>query len=328
MPRFTHLLIVCLALVALALGTVVWRQRVEIRQLAAAQMRGSETLRLVRPRAAPAPRIAIPPRRGSGLAAGLGEEEGASAFSPAAVPVARAAALPGLLNNPDFLRALAVHQEGALDARFAPLFRRLKLRTEELAEFKRLLVEKDNAVLDVAAVTQEVAAPPLSPQAVQASIRAAQLEVENAIRRSLGQERYTVYSDYVNTLPQRATVMRLEQRLSYTGAPLQPEQAETLVAILAQNPAPETAARGLTTVPVHVGDIAPIASPSPVPATVSVAAIAQAETVLSPPQVSALRQVQGEMDASAQAADFMQRNIPRGEIPGGTDSAWMRFLLQ
>src|SRR5205814_1786200 len=102
-----------------------------------------------------------------------------------------------------------------LDARFAELFRRLHLSEEELAQFKRLLVEKESVVLDVVTVSEESPSGPLSPAILQASVRTAQAQVEDAIRASLGDDRYAVYHDFEVTLAQRALVTRLEQRLSY-----------------------------------------------------------------------------------------------------------------
>src|SRR6185436_2421104 len=110
------------------------------------------------------------------------------------------------------------------------------------AAFKRLLAEKENVALDVVAVSEMQPDGPLPAQALTASVNAARAQVEDAIRSSLGNERYAVYRDYEQTLPQRTIVAQLEQRLSYSGAPLAPAQSEALVRILiAHAPAPAAA---------------------------------------------------------------------------------------
>lgn len=339
MPRITHLLVVCLALAALGLGLVAWRQDRELRRLTREQRSGLEPMHSAAIRGvAEVTDRAIAVRRTMGRPT---EGWSENALAPAtetvsptpSAPARRRGGLARLLEDPAFRGALALQQEGALDARFAALFRRLGLTAEELAEFKRLLVERENVALDVVAIGRELPGDPLSVAAMQEGVRLAQAQIDAGIRGALGEARYAMYVDFVNTLAQRATVARVEQRLSYTDARLQPEQAEALVAILARHPGPPTTTPGrpLSTAAVAVltsaAEPMPVVLPEPVPAPVSQEALTQAQAVLSPAQLAALQQVQAETDAAREAARAIRDRVhpPADALDNLT---WLRLLAQ
>ncbi len=318
MPRLPHVLTGCLALVALSLGVVVWQQHGAL-QLARAQvLRPLSTDTAVGPRALttgvavagvrPLARPTVGPR--------VMLEDDESLFAPGAknknVSMPKTGALARLMGDPKFVRALSVHQEGTLDGRYAELFRRLNLSPEELVHFKRLLVEKDSVALDVVAVSQE-ATEPLPPRIMEASIRAAQAQVDDAIRASLGNDRYALYAEFVGSLPQRAMVARLEQRLSYTGSPLQPAQTESLVRIFAQH-APADAGPRPAKMPMLMDasspELVPVATAMAAPAPMPEEAIVKAHEVLTVPQVAALRAIQREIEAAALTARQISEALP------------------
>jgi hypothetical protein len=235
-----------------------------------------------------------------------------------------------LMENPEFLRALTLQRNAALDARFAGLFRQLNLSDEELASFKTLLAEKENVALDVVTVSETLPDGPLSPAALRATVRGAQAQVEQAIQSSLGGERYQVYRDYERTLPQRATVAQLEQRLSYTGTPLTPVQSDALVRILAAT-TPETSLAPAetpspTTVLVRAGvpEAVPIVPTNAATGRVTEEVITQAHAVLTPAQVDALREIQSQQQAAIKAGEMIRDIMPSlSETP-----VWSHLLLQ
>ncbi len=239
-----------------------------------------------------------------------------------------ASALVRLLDNPEFFQALELHRQATLDARFAGLFRRLALGTDELAAFKRLLAEKENVALDVVAVGETQPEGPVPVETLQASITAARAKVEEAIRASLGGDRYAVYREYEQTQPQRAVVAQLEQRLSYSAAPLAPAQADALVRILATH-APEAASAGASAPAVVVGSGAPAAierlQSETAAAKVSDAALVEAQAVLTVPQQAALRQIQAEQQASLLALQLIGESLPVGD---DRQHRLLRLLLQ
>jgi hypothetical protein len=341
LPRVSHILLGSLTVASLGLVATVWHQQTEIRRLSALLERsaagtarsamanqpiGSAASTLTRTTTRAVPRVAArdtnAPQR---------DDEFVPSKLPAASAQHKPSGLAKLMADPEFVRAFAVHQEGALDTRFAALFRQLKLSDEELAAFKRLLAEKESVALDVVAISQESPNGPLPVNELRASISAARSQVENAIQASLGSERYAVYREFEQTLAQRAVVTRLEQRLSYTANPLQPGQADALVRVLARDtPAESDAARpaiavlptsGLMEGPaiVHAGSAA---------RSIPDDAIAQAQAVLSPPQLAALRQIQGEMSATSTAARMFNTLAPPSVEADDELLPSLRVLLQ
>lgn len=335
---FRGALVVSLALGLVALGVVVCRQRLELRRLERENAR-RELPAAVTWRAAQARSLAVRPVRADD---GVRQESfqatdaaNAAGFAAAARADQKrppsASPLTRLLENPEFFQALDRHRQATLDSRFAGLFRRLALGTEELAAFKRLLADKENVALEVVAVADSQPDGPLPVETVTASVNAARAKVEEAIRASLGQDRYAVYRDYEQTQPQRAVVAQLEQRLSYSGAPLAPAQADALVRILsAHSPvsaAPvETPAAALV---VGGGAGAPAAlarlQSETSAARVSEAALVESQAVLTPPQIAALREIQTEQQASLLALQFISESIP---VSDTRQNAMLRLLLQ
>ncbi|MES2695594.1 MAG: hypothetical protein V4773_19110 [Verrucomicrobiota bacterium] len=324
MSRVKDILLAGLTLSAGVLAFVVWRQHGEIKRLAARAERDfavvpsaeTMTLRLAANRSVAVPgATSSSQRRGS-----VNESDGfeASGLTGPRASRKRGGALTRLLENPEFVRALNLQRHAMLDTRFADLFRRLNLEGDELAEFKRLLVEKENVALDVVAVSESAPEGPLRPETMQAGIRAAQLQIEQAIHSSLGSDRYAVYRDYERTLMHRATVAQLEQRLSYTSTPLTPSQADAVVRILDSNTPPASVENSAPPVSVLVRSGVPEAVPiGPTTAgtgRVTDQVVAQSQTVLTPAQLGALKQIQEEQQAAMKAAQMI-----RDVAPAATD---------
>jgi hypothetical protein len=107
-----------------------------------------------------------------------------------------------------------------LDLRYADLFRQLKLAPAQLEKLKALLVERDTARSNVAAVAT---ASGLNPQdnssEIQKLVRQTQEEIEATIAQTLGPDAYSTYQNFQQTGTQRYTVKQLEQSLSYTDTP-------------------------------------------------------------------------------------------------------------
>ena len=231
-----------------------------------------------------------------------------------------------LMENPEFIQALSRQQYGRLDARFGELFRELNLSVDELAAFKRLLVEKEAIALDVVTVSEALPGGPLAPEALRLSVRGAQAEVEQAIHQSLGSERYAVYREYERTRAHRATVARLEERLSYTQTPLASDPAESLVKILAAtSPAAANEPAPVLSVVVRTGvpEAVPLLPTNAATGRVTDEIIAQSESVLVPAQLQALRELQEEQQAAARTAELI-----RQAAPVEASRATATFLLQ
>lgn len=227
--------------------------------------------------------------------------------------------MAALLNNPEFTRAMALQQKAALDGRYADLFRRLKLAPDQVERLKDLLVERQSVPMDVMAAAREQGLDGRdSRDQLRQLIQETETVVNAEIEALLGADGYAAYQSYEQTQPQRNVVSQLETRLSYSSAPLTESQADQLVQILAAtSPNTGNRAAGTTMNFVAAGgrggatltQVAGLTTGGT--AAVTDSTIAQAQTVLAPAQVDALRQIQAEQQAQRQMAETV-RNAGRG----------------
>lgn len=274
--------------------------------------------------AAPAAPLALGEASGSpgGEAAGadertdLADAPGAELNAPPAAesrergPRRRPVRLEELLQDPEFAAAWHTQQKAMLDGPYAALFQRLRLPPEQTDQLKSLLAERFTARMDVmnAARAQGLSGRENRAE-LQQLLEQAQAEIDQGIRELLGEAGYAEFQRYEQTGPQRSTVRQLEQRLSYSGAPLTPAQAETLVTILSDTPGSTPSGRS----DVVLFGPAATTAPGP-PGAVSDAAIARAQAILSPQQVEALRQLQREQAAQQQVSEIMRQRFQQQRI--------------
>jgi hypothetical protein len=342
MPRPHDFLLVGLCVSSCTLAFIALRQQAEIRALRATVVAtrtalppGAGTMTI---HSAAQRRFAVPPQteRAAVSQPGTGGDDnlGVPDFSSGSAPKAKSwrrqsgEAMARLMEDPQFVNALSLQRRAMLDARFGELFRQLNLQGEELATFKQLLSEKENVALEVVTLSDAAPEGPLRPDALRAAVRAAQTQIEQAIHSSLGSDRYAVYRDYERTIAHRATVAQLEQRLSYTNAPLTPAQADTVVRILSQTTPPAATEEPVPPVSVLVRSGVPEAIPL-LPANagagrVTEEAITQAQTVLTQRQVEALREIQLEQQAAMQAAQMIRDAAP---VTNDMIPTWPTLLL-
>lgn len=321
MSRAKDILLVGLSVCSGALAIVAWRQHGELQRRAArdavheSEGTSSNTITV---RTAANRMLTRTPAASAGLTTlpGSADQGAGMPESPAtpSKPTRRGTgALVKLMENPEFVSALTLQRHSMLDARFGELFRRMNLEGDELAQFKRLLAEKENVALEVVTVSETAQEGALAPETLRAGIHAAQSQIEQAIHSSLGSDRYAIYRDYERTLPHRATVAQLEQRLSYTRTPLTAAQAEAVVRILAANTPPvaeNVAPPASVLVRPRVPEAVPI-GPTPVASgRLTEEVVTQVQTVLEPPQVAALRELQVEQQAAQKAADMIRDVAP------------------
>jgi hypothetical protein len=205
-----------------------------------------------------------------------------------------------LMANPEFAQAMSVQQRAMLDGRYADLFKQLNLSPEQLEKFKSLLVERQNARMDVMNAARENG---LNPRENRDELRKlteeAQTEVDNTIKTALGESVYNQYQTYESTQAQRAVVNQLDQKLSYSSTPLNSTQSAFLVSALAAAASAESADQGGGGGPGNWGRTG---------TTITDAVIQQAQSVLTPDQVAALKQIQTEQKAQTQIRTLMRAN--------------------
>jgi hypothetical protein len=321
-----------LILIVFGLSTLAWKQHQELVALRAAALTSGE-------RADWQKRVWAAQKRAQKL-----EDELAAARAGKTATTAGEAATPGrgapprgdfgrmisgfvsMMDRPEMARLLAVQQKAQVDARYAALFKKLGLPPDKLAQFKSLLADRLSTPIDVlAAASQQGVNPIQDPQAFRQLVQSAQAEIDGKIQALLDPGTYAQYQDYVQTEPQRAVVSQLQQTLSYTDTPLTAAQADQLVQILAQTaPARAGGASGPTVGYVATagpgGGGAAFAMAVPPPdggggpggSLVTDAAVAQAQGVLSTPQIQALQQIQQQQQAAAQLRQQMFQNAAAG----------------
>ncbi|MDF3058108.1 MAG: hypothetical protein K0R17_2323 [Rariglobus sp.] len=207
-----------------------------------------------------------------------------------------------LMANPEFAKAMSIQQRAALDARYADLFKKLNLSPAELEKFKDLLVERQTARMDVMTAARESGLNPRENRdEINKLVTEAQAEVDTNIKAALGDTRFNQYQNYETTQSQRNLVGQLDQRLSYTSTPLNSTQSDFLVNALATSSAPATdqALPGNWAVPGTGGGGGNRTA-------ITDEVIQQAQSILAPDQLAALKQLQSEQQAQQKVRELMR----------------------
>ena len=250
----------------------------------------------------------------------------------------QASAIRDLMSKPEVQAMVSLQQKAAIEARYATLFKNLNLPSEQIEKLKTLLAERSTTMQDIMSVAHDQGINPReNPDAFRKLVADAQNEINNSIKSVIGDQGFAQLNTYELTLPQRNIVNELQQRLSYTSTPLTAAQAEQMVQILANNTPQPTASsspgRGQEGQPPSGGRggpppggfgrggpdlggmIAGVMAGGPgmsfMPggfdggrsggtAPVTSAAVSQAQTVLAPPQLAALQQIQQQQQTQQQ----------------------------
>lgn len=226
----------------------------------------------------------------------------------------RANPLATLMQDPAFAQAMMVQQKGALDHRYADLFRRLNLTPAQIDQFKSLLVERQSAASDVMTAARDQGLDGRETRdELRKLVESTQGETDERIRAFLGEAAYNEYKTYEQTQVQRTFVGQLENKLSYTGSPLQGSQADQLVRILAE--ASGQAGRGgAGPGNFFIAGGGGFAAGAQVvgggggggPVRITDEVIARAQSVLNQSQLEGLKQMQAEQQAQRAIGDAMR----------------------
>ena len=285
-----NIIIAILALTTIAGGVYSWQQRGQVKDRDAQIVRltaaaKSSARRAQRPEGDAQQRSPAPDNPGAGA--------GRSSQPP------NADAFRALMQSPKAMQLMASQQRGNIETRYAPLFKSLNLPPDQLAKFKDLLIDKQNAARDVITVARQEGITDRTE--IQQLIQQAQADVDTSIASLIGTDKLAQYQNFDQTAPQRSVVSEVGQRLSYTD-PLSPAQSEQLVSLLAQYaPARDD---GNSSRP-----------PSRISITGQV--IDAAQTFLTPTQLDALRQMQAEQTDHEQLHQLMRDSGGGGGPSGG-----------
>jgi hypothetical protein len=190
------------------------------------------------------------------------------------------------------------------------------------------LLEKQTLRTDVLlAAVQQGINPLQNPKEFRQLEQTMQAEIDAKIKTTLGDTGYAAFQDYQATAGQRAVVNQLRQSLSYTATPLNDQQAGQMTQILAQTgpqrpatPVPATATTGATPAAPAAATTTPAPAPAKTNARVTDLTVQQAQTILLPPQVQALKEIQAQQQAGVELERILRQNQsgnPLG-LPGGS----------
>ncbi len=251
----------------------------------------------------------------------------------------QSAAVRDLMSKPEVQAMLSLQQKMAIEGRYATLFKNLNLPPDQIEKLKSLLAERGTTLQDVFTAGRDLGIDPRqNPEGFRKLVADSQDEINRSIKAVIGEQGFTQLSTYEQTLPQRNLVNDLQQRLSYTSAPLTSAQTEQLVQILAANTPPRTPSAptdgpgrggpppgggGFPTRGPDVGAVlGAIGGPGasimvggfdggrgPGGAVVTAAAVTQAQSVLAPSQLAALQQIQQQQEAQQQLRKLVSETV-------------------
>ncbi|HXB01574.1 MAG TPA: hypothetical protein VNV15_01995 [Opitutaceae bacterium] len=150
-----------------------------------------------------------------------------------------------MMNDPQFVKLLALQQKAALNGSYAPLFKqlvqKLALSPAQIDAFQNLLVQKQNAARDTMIAARDQGLDPRTDRAeIGQLVAQSNADIDQQIQTTLGPDGFTQYQNYEQTLPQRNTVTLLQQMMSYTSTPIPDQEVQPLIDALSSN-APKTA---------------------------------------------------------------------------------------
>jgi len=327
-------LIVLLALTTIAGGVLAWQQN---RALAALRDAQSRTAR--DDRSALEKRLIDAEHRAHDLANELaalkarsGNEDGTPGDPATANNDGRRGRFRGLvgpeafqamMSDPKVVKLMNSREKSMLDTRYAALFKSLTqgangapaMTPEQLDAFKNLLVEKENTLRDVMMTARSQGITDRTE--ISSLVKNAQAEADSQLQSTLGDSAYQQYQQYEQTLPARTVVNQLSQSLSYTGTPLSDSQSQQLLQILADNS--KSPSNGQLRSDLGFGG-GPGGGPGGLGGVrITDAAVAQAQTVLAPPQLNALTALQQQQKDQQALFDAARAN--RQNANGGATSA-------
>src|SRR5687768_7108524 len=269
----------------------------------------------------------------------------------------QANAIRELMSKPDVQAMVSLQHKAAIETRYAPLFKNLNLPADQIEKLKALLADRSTTMQDVMVAAREQGLNPRdNPEGFKKVVADAQNQINDGIKSVIGEQGFSQLSNYEQTIPQRNVVNELQQRLSYTSTPLTSAQAEQMVQILASNtPQRQPGNSGAASGDARTSGGTPMGRDGPPPgggvrinmdgmgssfvggpslgmmmgtfdggargtAPVTSAAVAQAQSVLAPPQVAALQQIQQQQQTQQQLKQLVHDTLTanRPTTPGST----------
>ena len=303
MPSAKNLLIGLLSATTAGAAALAWQQHRQLTSLRDAMVAGSERATWERKLSAAQERVVLDEKQ-------LAETRRPLPAAPSAAPASEAGTIesPGrgrrwadmrdVMEDPEMQRLILLRHRGALDGRYADLFKHLNLSPAQLEQLKTLLAERQLSMRDTFSAARDQGLNPRdNPDTFRKLLENTRKSVDDSIRDLLGDSAYAQFKQFETTEPQRRAVSQLQQRLSYTATPLTTAQVDQLVQLLTTNSSPQ----------------------------ITEATLNQARNVLNPAQIEAMEQLLQEQQAQLQFSETMRSRFapadgsppPRSGAPFG-----------
>lgn len=243
MKTTSTLLAAVFAFVALGLGALAWRQHQELIRLRATALTAGDRATLQKrvweaeKRAKDSEARALA-ARGEAPAADAGPGPAGDPAKPAA-PAAVGKKGPSqqeilaFLTNPEIQLVLAKTFRDQVDARYGTLLKSLNLPGPEQARLRGLLIERQGAVIDVAAALLASGGKPKDKD-MHALVAVAQDETDRKLQAAFGPEVYNRFQAYENAQIFRGGITDLQKGLARVNTPLDAAQAEKFTTSISQ----------------------------------------------------------------------------------------------
>ena len=257
-----------------------------------------------------------------------GAAKPAAAEATTGTPGSQGAMMDYLFEHPEMQAAFLQQLELRGRQRYDRFFKMAGLSTEQQAEVMKAFNDIQATQLDIMSALHahgygvgNLPDDPAMRQTLQKMSTDLQQRVNAATRAALGDDGFKSFQQYVALIPERNVADQLASQLYDTTEPLTSAQADQLVRVLAQNrftpqssPAPSATLNGnfvdaqayarRRAQEMQQNGMSNLSWMAPV----TDAALGRAETVLTPGQLAALRQVQAQ-----QALQFQLAPLPAGQ---------------
>jgi hypothetical protein len=229
------LLTALLACTVLFLGTLAWRQHSELIRLRAAALDHGDRAALQKriwdaeKRAQLSEARALAAQPATNEATSEPTDPAAKAQLKNLPPADKKGPTPqeilAFLSNPEMQLKLATKFREQVDARYGTLLKNLNLTGPQQAQLRELLIERQGAVIDVAAAML-AAGGKLKEKDLQTLVAGAQDETDRKLQATFGPAVYTQFQTYENAQLFRGATSDLQKNLARSNVPLNASQAE------------------------------------------------------------------------------------------------------
>jgi hypothetical protein len=140
--------------------------------------------------------------------------------------------LAKMLENPEMKKMIAQQQRAVMDTMYGPLFKELGLTKEQTERFKELLLAQQMKGVEQAGALFGGNAEGKDKAEMAKSLTETTKQSEEEIKAFLGEDGYTKYKDYRETLGERMQLNQFNQQLAGGDHPLSSDQQTQLLSIM------------------------------------------------------------------------------------------------